>query len=381
MDFDPEERHITIRQLVREFAEREVFPGAAQRDQAAEFPQELIGKMGREGITGLLFPKDYHGQGADALSYLIALEELARADLSVALTVEVSCSLAGLPLLRLGTEEQKRRWLVPLASGEIIGSYALTEATAGSDASRLTTRAVRDDSTWVIDGAKAFITNAGTPICGFAIVPCITGERGGRQEVSNIIVPTGSAGYTISKPYNKLGVRASDTRELHFDHCRVPLQNLLGEEGRGLIQFREILDSARVAVAALSVGLAQACLEHSLKRAKERIQFGQPISQFQSIQFRLADMATNVDLARLATYRAGTLMQQGRPFRKEASIAKLFASEAAVKAAEQAVQIFGAYGFLDDSPVARFYRDCKLLTVGLGTSEIQRVVIARELGC
>jgi short-chain 2-methylacyl-CoA dehydrogenase len=327
----------------------------------------------------LPFPEEYGGSGADFTTLCIAIEELARIDSSMAITLEAGVGLGAMPIYLFGTEEQKQRWLVPLARGEHIAGFGLTEPGAGSDSGNTQTKAVLDDGEWVINGSKAFITNVGTPLSLFVTLTAATGERGGQKEVSNIIVPVGTPGFTIGKAYKKIGWHASDTRELAFDDCRVPEENLLGTRGEGFRNFLIILDGGRAAIGALAVGLAQGCLEQSLAYAKERKQFGRPIAEFQAIQFKLADMATTTELARLAVYRAAWMSDQGMPFKKEASIAKLFASEAAVTAAREAVQIHGGYGYINESAVSRFYRDSKVLEIGEGTSEVQRILIARDL--
>lgn len=380
MDFHLEERHLALQQALRRFAEKEIAPIAAEMDEKEEFPCHIIRMLGELGIMGLPFPREYGGAGADALSYIIALEELARVDSSIAVTVEATVSLAGHLLLYYGTEEQKRRWLIPLAQGKVLGSFGLTESEAGSDTGAIATTAVLEGGQWVINGSKNFITNAGTEMSGFIILATVN-NRNGDREYNSILVPAGIPGYEIGKPLKKVGWHASDTRQLSFVDCKVPAENLVGERGKGRHQFLEVLTGARVGFAAMAVGLAQACLEMSLSYAQHRVQFGQPLSKHQAIQFKLADMAVNVEMARLATYKAACLMGEGKPFRKEAAIAKLFASEAAVRVAEDAVQVHGGYGFIRETPISRFYRDSKILTIAEGTSEVQRMIIARELGC
>lgn len=380
MDFELSEHHLALRRMFRDFAEKEIEPLVAKFDEREELPLEIIGKMGELGLLGLLFPEKYGGADADHLSYAILMEELGRVDLGVALTVDADCSLAGFPLSHFGSEEQKRRWLMPLAQGQILGCFALTEPEAGSDAGGMATTAVLAGDEWVINGTKCFITNAGVPTCTFCIVAAITGKSAdGKKEITNFIVPHGTPGFSISKPYRKLGVRTSDTRELSFNNCRVPRENLLGQRGAGFRQFMATLDEGRLALAAMSVGMAQRCLELCTKYAKERIQFGQPIFNFQATQFKLSDMALNVELARLITYEAAWLEDQGKPFTKEAAMAKLFASEISQKAAADAMQIHGALGFTKEYPLERFYRDSRLLTIGEGTSEVMRLIIARHL--
>lgn len=380
MDFELSEQHLALRRMVRDFAEKEIAPLAQKLDESGDFPYEVVRQMGELGFMGLPFTEEYGGSGADTLSYVIAVEEIARVDCSVALTMEANVSLAGYPLYRFGTEEQKQRWLVPLAQGKILGAFGLTEPDAGSDIRAITTSAALAGGEWEINGSKCFITNAGTEMSGFVIVAAVTGRLpSGKKEISNIIVPNGTPGYTQAEPYHKLGHRASDTRPLFFTDCRVPEENLLGERGAGLRQFLETLDGGRIAVAAMGVGVIQACLDLSLAYAQERIQFGRPILDFQGVQFKLADMAVNLELARLLCYKAAVLKDTGRPCTAEAAMVKLFASEAAVRAAEDGVQIHGGYGYTQECPLSRYYRDAKLLTIGEGTSEVQRLVIARHL--
>lgn len=381
MDFDLSYQQQALKQMVHDFAEKEVAPVAEELDRTGKFPYEIVEKLGKLGLLGLPFPEKYGGGGADTISYVIAIEELARADSSVGATIMASISLGGTPLYLFGTEEQKQRWLRPLAEGKCLGAFGLTEPEAGSDAGATATTARLDGDEWVINGTKCFITNAGTDISGFVTITAATGAQGGKKEISNIVVPKGTPGYTQGPPYSKLGWRASDTRELVFSDCRVPRENVLGQPGSGLRQFLAVLDGGRISISGLAIGLAQGALDMSLAYARGRIQFGQPIASFQSIQFKLADMATEIELARLITYKAATLKDQGKPFSKEAAMAKLFSSETAVRAAEQGVQIHGGNGFMNDFPISRFYRDCKILTIGEGTSEVQRMVIARLLGC
>ena len=382
METQLNEQQLMLQKTVREFCEQEILPVISDYDLKAEFPAEIIRKIGELGVPGLLFPSEYGGSDGDMVSFLVALEELARADASVAITVEVNVTLCGGLLHRFGTEEQKRRWLTPLAKGEMIASFALTEPEAGSDSAAITTTAVRDNDEWVINGSKSFITNSGTEMTGFVIVAAVTSrDEAGKAKISNIIVPSDAPGYSVGPGYKKMGWRASPTHPLYFQDCRVPATGLIGAEGKGLSQFLWSLDIARVAIAALGVGLIQACLDRALSYAQQRRAFGKTLSQFQAIQFNLADMQTAAHVGRLATYHAGSLIQQGLPFSKEAAIAKLFTSEAALRAADQALQIHGGVGFMDDGPVARYYRDAKALTIAEGTSEVQRMIIARELGC
>jgi len=381
MDFDLSEDLRDFRGAVREFAEEVVAPRAAEMDERGELPMDIVKQMGEMGLFGLPFPEEYGGQGSDFLTLCIAIEELARVDSSIAITLEAGVGLGANPLFEFGTEEQKQRWLVPMARGEILGAFGLTEPGGGSDAGATKTTAKIDGGEWVINGSKAFITNSGTPITGLCTITAVTGtEASGHKEISAIIVPQDTPGFTVGPSYRKLGWHASDTHELAFDDCRVPEANLLGERGKGFAQFLRILDDGRIAIAALSVGLAQGCLDESVKYANERQAFKRAIGEFQGLQFSLADMKVAVETARMYTYYAAWLRDQGRPYKTEASIAKLYASEIAVTAARDAVQIHGGYGFMEEYPVARFYRDSKVLEIGEGTSEVQRILIARDLG-
>jgi short-chain 2-methylacyl-CoA dehydrogenase len=373
-DLTPEQEE--FRSAVRGFAEEVVAPVAAGYDEREEFPLDVVRRMGEMGLFGIPFPEAYGGQGADLQTLCLAIEELARADSSVAITLEAAVGLGAGPIARFGTEEQKREWLPRMCRGEILGSFALTEPGGGSDASAVKTTARLEDGAWVLDGTKAFITNSGTPISSV----CTVAARTAANEISAILVPNGTPGFTVGPPYRKLGWHASDTHELAFSGCRVPEANLLGQRGRGYAQFLEILDEGRVAIAALSVGLAQACLDASVSYAKERSAFGRQIGSYEAVQFKVADMKVAVENARLSVRRAAWLRDAGRPFKAEAAMAKLSASEAAVDASREAVQIHGGYGYMEELPVARFYRDAKILEIGEGTSEIQRLVIARELG-
>jgi len=376
------EQQIMLQKTIRNFCEREVAPFIAKHGFSGEFPYGIIRKIGQMGIPGLLFPAEYGGSGEDTVSFLVALEELARADASVAITVEVNATLCGKLIHRFGSEVQKQLWLTPLAKGEMIASFALTEPEAGSDSAAIATTAVYDNDEWVINGSKSFITNSGTKMSGFVIVAAVTShDDAGKARISNIIVPTDTTGYSVGPAYNKMGWKSSPTHPLYFQDCRVSANNLLGLEGNGLPQFLWSLDIARVGIAALGVGLIQACLDRALIYSGQRRAFGKTLNEFQSVQFSLADMETAAYLGRLAVYHAGSLIQRDLPFSKEAAIAKLFTSEAALKAADQAMQIHGGLGFMDDGPIARYYRDAKILTIAEGTSEIQRMVIARELGC
>lgn len=381
MNFDLSDEQRLLQRTVREFAQSEVAPRAAEMDRLHEFPYDLVEKMAGLGLMGLPWPEQYGGAGADTISYAIAVEEIARADASTGITLAAHVSLGSTPFYLFGTEEQKQQYLVPLAQGTRLWAFGLTEPEAGSDAGATRTRADLRDGAWVIDGSKCFITNSGTRITGGVTITAVTGSLpDGRNEISNIIVPTGTPGFAVEPPYSKMGWRASDTHGLTFADCRVPEQNILGRRGRGYQQFLQTLDGGRISVAALSVGLAQACLDASLAYATQRRQFGQPIGKFQAIQFKLVDMATEIEMARLMTYKAAWLKDRGRDFSLAAGMAKLYASETSKRAADQAVQIHGGYGFMDEYPVSRYYRDCKVNEIGEGTSEVQRLVIAKQLG-
>ncbi|GGK34888.1 acyl-CoA dehydrogenase [Pilimelia terevasa] len=383
MDFRLSEEQEALRDTVRQFATEAVAPVIGKHYEEHAFPYELVRQMGRMGLFGLPFAEEYGGMGGDYFALSIALEELARVDSSVAITLEAACSLGAMPIYRFGTPAQKQRWLPALLAGEALAGFGLTEPGCGSDAGGTTTRAVLDEKTgeWVINGAKAFITNSGTDITSLVTVTAVTGVReDGGKEISTIIVPAGTPGFVVQPGYSKVGWCASDTHELAFDDCRVPAENLLGERGRGFAQFLRILDEGRVAIAALSVGLAQGCVDESLKYAKERHAFGQPIGNYQAIQFKIADMELKAHTARLAYYDAAARMVAGEDFKRQAAIAKLYASEVAVDNARQAAQVHGGYGFMNEFPVGRFYRDAKILEIGEGTSEVQRMIIARDLG-
>ncbi|MEU8198544.1 acyl-CoA dehydrogenase family protein [Microbispora amethystogenes] len=376
------DEHVELRKSVEEFAREVVAPVIGDYYERCEFPYDVVRRMGAMGLFGLPVPEEYGGMGGDYFTLCLALEELARVDSSVAITLEAAVSLGAMPILRYGTDEQKRRWLPGMASGEILGAFGLTEPGGGSDvAGGMRTTAALDGGEWVINGSKAFITNSGTDITGVIAVAAITGRReDGRPEISTILVPSGMPGMTVSKKYSKVGWSASDTRELSFTDCRVPEENILGERGRGYAQFLQTLDEGRVAIAAVSVGLAQGCVDESLRYARERRAFGQEIGCYQAIQFKIADMEARAHTARLAYYHAAERMVAGLPFKKEAAIAKLVASNAAMDNARDATQVFGGYGFMNEFPVGRFYRDAKILEIGEGTSEVQRMLIARELG-
>ncbi|SES41907.1 MULTISPECIES: acyl-CoA dehydrogenase family protein [Lentzea] len=381
LDFRLPSEYEDLRKTVEEFARDEVAPVIGDFYERCEFPYEIVAKMGQMGLLGLPFPEEHGGMGGDYFALCVTLEELARVDSSVAITVEAATSLGAMPIYRFGTDEQKAQWLPSLTSGEKLGAFGLTEPGSGSDAGGLTTTARLDGDEWVINGTKAFITNSGTDITGLVTVAAVTGTLpDGRKEISSIIVPSGTPGFTVSKKYSKVGWNASDTRELSFSDCRVPAANLLGTRGRGFAQFLRTLDEGRVAIAALSVGLAQGCVDESVRYAHERETFGRKIGTYQAIQFKIAEMEARVHTARLAYYEAASRMLRGEPFKKQAAIAKLVSSEAAMDNARDATQIFGGYGFMNEYPVGRFYRDAKILEIGEGTSEVQKMLIARELG-
>ena len=376
MDFDLSPDHELIRRTVREFAEGEVAPVAEELDRTKSFPYEIVAKLGKLNLMGIPFPEEYGGGGGDTLAYALAVEELTRVDSSVAITLCAHTSLGTQPVYLFGSDQQKQEWLPRLCSGERLGAFGLTEPEAGSDAGNVKTRANLADGEWVIDGAKQFITNAGTEISGLV---CIT-ARTAEEEISNLIVPNGTPGYEQGEPYRKMGWNASDTRPLSFSDCRVPEENLLGPRGAGFKQFLHILDIGRIGVAAMGVGLAQGALDEALAYAKQRKAFGRSISKFQAIQSKLADMSTEIEAARLLVYKAAREKDHGRNFTLTAAQAKLKTGRLAVRCAEEAVQIHGGYGFIEEYPVCRFYRDAKILTIGEGTDEVQQMVIARALG-
>ena len=380
MDFDLSPDHELIRRTVREFAEGEVAPVAEELDRTKSFPYEIVAKLGELNLMGIPFPEEYGGGGGDTLAYALAVEELTRVDSSVAITLCAHTSLGTQPIYLFGSEEQKREWLPRLCSGERLGAFGLTEPEAGSDAGNTRTRARLQDGEWVIDGAKQFITNAGTDISGVVCITAATGESGGEREISNLIVANGTPGYEQGEPYRKMGWNASDTRPLTFSECRVPEENLLGPRGAGFRQFLHILDIGRIGVAAMGVGLAQGALDEALAYAKERKAFGKPISKFDAIQSKLADMSSEIEAARLLVYKAALEKDAGRNFTLTAAQAKLKTGRLAVRCCEEAVQIHGGYGYIEEYPVCRFYRDAKILTIGEGTDEIQQIVIARALG-
>jgi short/branched chain acyl-CoA dehydrogenase len=376
LNLDLTEEHELVRRTVREFATERVAPVAAELDREARFPYELVAELADLGLMGMPIPEEYGGAGSDTLAYAIAIEELTRVDSSVAITVAAHTSLGTMPIFLFGSEEQKREWLPELASGRRLAAFGLTEPGAGSDAAATRTRAELRDGSWVVNGSKIFITNAGTDISACVTITALTGDG----EVSNLIVPNGTPGYEISAPMHKLGWRASDTRELSFRDCAVPEGNLLGQRGEGFKQFLEILDGGRISVAAMGVGLAQGAYDLAFAYAKEREQFGRPIASFQAIQFRLADMATEIEAGRALVYKAAWLKDQGRPFAKQAAMAKLYTGELSHRVANWALQIHGGYGYMEESAISRLYRDQKILEIGEGTNEVQRMVIAKHLG-
>jgi len=380
MDFELNEEQKAIQALCRDFAREEVAPCAEEMDRNEEFPYDLVRKMAELGLLGLPFPEKYGGSDADTVSYALAIMELARVDASTAITLAAHVSLGASPIYLFGTEEQKQRYLVPLAQGKMLWGFGLTEPGAGSDAGAAQTRAVLENGSWKINGTKAFITNSGTDMTGGTTITAVTGEQNGRPEISNIIVPQDTPGFTRSKKYRKMGWRASDTRELSFVDAKVPQENLLGERGKGFQQFLTILDGGRISIAALSVGLAWGAYDEALKYAKERHQFGKPISKFQAIQFKLADMLTEIEHGKLMVMRAAWEKDMGREFELTASLAKLYSGEMSRRVVNEAVQIHGGYGFMEEYPVSRFYRDQKINEIGEGTNEVQRLVIARHIG-
>ena len=376
MDFELSPEQEAFRLVVRDFAEAEIVPHAEAWDRDHTFPLDTVLAMGRLGLFGLPFPEEYGGSGADLTTVCVALEEIARADQSLGVTLEAAVGLGAGPIFRFGTEDQRQTWLPDLCAGSALAAFGLTEPEAGSDAGATRTSAVLDGGEWVINGEKTFITNSGTPITSLVTITARTGPA----EVSTIVVPAGTPGLEVLPAYRKMGWHASDTHGLVFTDCRVPAGNLLGERGRGLAQFLAVLDDGRVALAAMALGVIEACLQHATRYAKDRHAFGRPIGANQAVAFMCADLAVAADSARLLTYRAAWLRDTGRPFAREAAMAKLQATEAAVTATRTATQVFGGYGFMDETPVSRFYRDAKVLEIGEGTSEIQRLVISRSLG-
>ncbi len=380
MDFDLSDEQRLLRDTVRDFARQEVAPVAEELDRTKSFPYELVAKMGELGLMGIPFPEQYGGGGADTLAYALAVEELTRIDSSVAITMAAHTSLGTMPIYLWGTDEQKDDWLPRLCSGEKLAAFGLTEPEAGSDAGNTHTRAALEDGEWVVNGAKQFITNSGTDISGCVTITAVTGQENGTKEISNLIVPNGTPGFEAGEPYRKMGWNASDTRPLSFDDCRVPEGNLLGPRGSGFKQFLAILDGGRIGVAAMGVGLAQGALDEAISYANERHAFGQAIGKFQAIQAKIADLSAQIEAARLLVYRAAILKDRGENFTLTAAQAKLITGRLAVRATEEAVQIHGGYGYIEEYPVCRFYRDAKILTIGEGTDEVQQMVIARQLG-
>ncbi|HEX2110542.1 MAG TPA: acyl-CoA dehydrogenase family protein [Gaiellaceae bacterium] len=376
MNYDLSDEQELLRRTVRDFAEQRIAPVAEELDREHRFPYDIVAELAELGVMGIPVPEEYGGAGGDTLSYAIAIEELTRVDSSVAITVAAHTSLGTMPILLYGIDDQKAEWLPDLASGRRLGAFGLTEPGAGSDAGATQTRAELRDGHWVVNGSKIFITNAGTDISACVTITARTGEN----EISNLIVPKGTRGYEISAPMEKMGWNASDTRELSFDDCAVPEANLLGPRGNGFRQFLEILDGGRISVAAMGVGLAQGAYEQAFAYAKERQQFGRPISKFQAVQFKLADMATEIEAGRQLVYKAAWLKDQGRPFAREAAMAKLYTGILSNRVANDALQIHGGYGYMDEYAISRFYRDQKVLEIGEGTNEVQRMVIARHLG-
>jgi short-chain 2-methylacyl-CoA dehydrogenase len=376
LNFDLTQEQQLVRDTVREFAESRIAPVAAELDREHRFPYELVAELAELGLMGMTVPEEYGGAGADTLSYAVAVEELTRIDSSVAITVAAHHSLGTLPIFYFGSEEQKREWLPQLASGGKLAAFGLTEPGAGSDAGATRTTAELRDGHWVVNGSKIFITNAGTEITACVTITARTGE----DEISNLIVPNGTPGYEISAPMEKMGWHASDTRELSFRDCAVPEGNLLGPRGQGFNQFLGILDGGRISVAAMAVGLAQGAYDLAAAYAQEREQFGRPIARFQAVQFRLADMATEIEAARNLVYKAAWVKDQGRPFGREAAIAKLYSGEMSNRVVNWALQVHGGYGYMDEFAISRLYRDQKILEIGEGTNEVQRMVIARHLG-
>ena len=376
MNYDLTEEQELVRRTVREFAEQRIAPVAEELDRESRFPYDIVAELAELGLMGIPIPEDYSGAGGDTVAYALAVEELARIDSSIAITVAAHTSLGTMPILLFGSEEQKREWLPDLASGRRLAAFGLTEPDAGSDAGATRTRAELRDGRWVVNGSKIFITNAGTDVSACVTITARTGD----DEISNVIVPNGTPGYEISEPMEKMGWHASDTRELSFSDCAVPEANLLGPRGAGLRQFLEILDGGRVSVAAMGVGLAQGAFDLASSYAKERVQFGQPIAKFQAVQFRLAEMATEIEAGRALVLRAAWLKDQERPFAKEAAMAKLYTGELSGRVVDAALQIHGGYGYMEEYAISRLYRDQKVLEIGEGTNDVQKMVIARHLG-
>jgi short-chain 2-methylacyl-CoA dehydrogenase len=380
MEFELTDEQRLLRETVRQFAQEEVKPVAEELDREKRFPYEIVAKLGELGLMGIPFPQQYGGGGADTLSYVLAVEELARVDSSVAITMAAHTSLGTMPIHLWGTSEQREEWLPQLCSGRKLAAFGLTEPEAGSDAGNTRTTAKLEGGEWVISGSKQFITNSGTEISGCVTITAVTGQADGGKEISNVIVPNGTPGFEPGEPYRKMGWNASDTRPLAFEDCRVPEANLLGRRGDGFKQFLHILDGGRIGVSAMGVGLAQGALDEAIAYARERRAFGQPISKFQAIQAKIADISAQLEAARLLTYRAAALKDRGETLTLTAAQAKLITGRLAVRATEEAVQIHGGYGYIEEYPVCRFYRDAKILTIGEGTDEVQQMVIARGLG-
>lgn len=379
LNFDLSQEQAMIRNMAREFAEGAVAPGASERDKTGQFPLDLVRQMGQLGMMGIPFSEEYGGMGGDTVSYALTVEEISRADASLGITLAAHCSIGMGPVYYFGTEEQKQRWLPAAARGESLASFGLTEPGAGSDSAGTKTTAVRNGDHYVMNGSKCYITNA--YYCGYIVCTAVTEPGKGHKGISAFIVPNPIDGFSIGPAYEKMGLHSSDTRPLYFDNVRIPAENLLGKEGEGFKQFMITLDGGRISIGAMAVGIAQAAYDAAFKYAQERVQFGQSISKFQAIQFKLADMAMEIEMARTAVLKAAWLKDQGRPFTKEGAMAKLYASEVATRAANQAIQIHGGAGYMEDFPVSRYWRDAKLCEIGEGTSEIQRIVIAKQLGC
>ena len=379
MNFDLTDEQQMLRKMMREFSDEVVAPGAIERDRTKEFPIEIFKQLSEMGMMGLPFPEEYGGAGADTISFAIVTEELSRGCASTGITYSAHISLGGAPLYLFGTEEQKRKYLTPICTGESFGAFGLTEPNAGSDAGGTQTTAIEDGNDFVINGSKVYITNAS--YAKHLALTAITGNKNDKKEISAIIVPTNAEGFTIIDNYEKMGLHASNTTELVLDNVRVPKENLLGKRGEGFRQFLVTLDGGRIGIGAMAVGIAQAAFDRALKYSKERKQFGKTLSEFQITQFKLADMAMKIELARTMVYKAAWLKDQGRPFTKEAAMCKLYASEIAMEVADQAIQIHGGYGYMKEYEVERYMRDAKLLEIGEGTSEVQRMVIARQIGC
>jgi alkylation response protein AidB-like acyl-CoA dehydrogenase len=380
VQFELSSDHQLLRDTVRDFATNEIAPAAEELDRTKSFPYEIVRRLGELDLMGIPFPEEYGGGGGDSLAYAVAVEELARVDSSVAITLCAHTSLGTQPLYLFGSEEQKRQWMPELCSGRRLAAFGLTEPEAGSDAGNTQTRATLDGEEWVINGTKQFITNSGTDISALVVITAVTGSSNGDREISNLLVENGRPGYEQGEPYRKMGWHASDTRPLSFSDCRVPAENLVGERGAGLRQFFHVLDIGRIGVAAMGIGVAQGALDQALAYARERRAFGRPISRFQTIQAKLADMSTEIEAARLLVHKAAWLKDAGRNFTLTAAQAKLKSGRLAVRATDEAVQIHGGYGYIEEYPICRFYRDAKILTIGEGTDEVQQMVIARALG-